>query len=55
MTRTTGDDRVDAREALNVSNLAKVCVYVQAKRYKAGTGKNSDVARKLRMAIPSGK
>lgn len=54
VTGKTGDGGVDATGILNVSNLAKVRVYVQAKRYKAGTKINSGVVRQLRMAIPSG-
>lgn len=54
VTGKTGDGGVDATGILNVSNLAKVRVYVQAKRYKAGTKINAGVVRQLRMAIPSG-
>jgi restriction system protein len=54
VTGKTGDGGVDATGILNVSSLAKVRVYVQAKRYKAGTKINAGVVRQLRMAIPSG-
>jgi len=54
VTGKTGDGGVDATGILNVFNLAKVRVYVQAKRYKVATKINAGVVRQLRMAIPSG-
>lgn len=54
VTGKTGDGGVDVTGILNVASLAKVRVYVQAKRYKVGTKINSGVVRQLRMAIPSG-
>ena len=54
VTGKTGDGGVDATGILNVGNLAKVRVYVQAKRYKVGTKINANVVRQLRMAIPTG-
>jgi len=49
-----GDGGVDAIGELNVANLAKVKVFVQAKRYKVGTKINSGTVRQLRQAIPFG-
>ena len=54
VTGKTGDGGVDATGILNIFGLAKVRVYVQAKRYKLGTKISSGVVRQLRMAIPSG-
>ena len=45
---------VDATGILNVSNLAKVKVFVQAKRYKRGSKINANVVKQLRTAIPVG-
>lgn len=50
----TGDGGVDATGELNVSNLAKVKVFVQAKRYKLGTKISSNSVKSLRTAIPFG-
>jgi restriction system protein len=50
----TGDGGVDATGELNVSNLAKVKVFVQAKRYKLGSRINGNVVKQLRQAIPFG-
>jgi hypothetical protein len=50
----TGDGGVDATGELNVANLAKVKVFVQAKRYKRGTKIAANVVRQLRQAIPFG-
>lgn len=49
-----GDGGVDATGELNVSNLAKVKVYLQAKRYQLGTKVNGGTVRQLRQAIPFG-
>ncbi|MEF2549610.1 restriction endonuclease [Aurantimonas sp. E1-2-R+4] len=49
-----GDGGVDATGELNVANLAKVKVFVQAKRYKVGTNISASVVRQLRQAIPFG-
>ncbi|MDO9003398.1 MAG: restriction endonuclease [Aquabacterium sp.] len=54
VTGKTGDGGVDATGELNVGNLAKVKVFVQAKRYKVGTKINAGVVRQLRQAIPFG-
>ena len=54
VTGKTGDGGVDATGVLNVSNLAKVKVFVQAKRYKRGSKINANVVKQLRTAIPVG-
>ena len=53
-TGKTGDGGVDATGELNVANLAKVKVFVQAKRYKLGTRIPANTVRKLRQTIPFG-
>jgi restriction system protein len=50
----TGDGGVDATGELNVANLAKVKVFVQAKRYKLGSRINGNTVKQLRQAIPFG-
>lgn len=50
----TGDGGVDATGELNVANLAKVKVFVQAKRYKLGSKVNAGTVKQLRQAIPFG-
>lgn len=54
VTGKTGDGGVDATGELNVANLAKVKVFVQAKRYKQGTKISASTVRQLRQAIPFG-
>lgn len=54
VTGRTGDGGVDATGILNVANLAKVKVYVQAKRYKRGSKISANVVKQLRTAIPVG-
>jgi restriction system protein len=54
VTGKTGDGGVDATGELNVANLAKVKVFVQAKRYKTGTKISANVVKQLRQAIPFG-
>ncbi len=54
VTGKPGDGGVDAIGELNVANLAKVKVFVQAKRYKLGTKINASIVRQLRQAIPFG-
>ncbi|KFL28879.1 hypothetical protein JP74_00480 [Devosia sp. 17-2-E-8] len=49
-----GDGGVDAMGELNIANLAKVKVFVQAKRYKLGTKITASTVRQLRQAIPFG-
>lgn len=50
----TGDGGVDATGELDVSNLAKVKIFVQVKRYKRGTTIPASTVRQLRQAIPFG-
>jgi len=52
VTGKTGDGGVDATGELNVANLAKVKVFVQAKRYKLGSKVSASTVRQLRQAIP---
>jgi predicted Mrr-cat superfamily restriction endonuclease len=52
VTGKTGDGGVDATGILNVANLAKVKVFVQAKRYKLGQRISASTVRLLRQAIP---
>lgn len=54
VTGMTGDGGVDATGELNVAGLAKVKVFVQAKRYKIGKKINASTVRGLRQAIPYG-
>jgi predicted Mrr-cat superfamily restriction endonuclease len=54
VTGKTGDGGVDATGELNVANLAKVKVFVQAKRYKLGSKVSANTVRQLRQAIPFG-
>jgi restriction system protein len=54
VTGKTGDGGVDATGELNVANLAKVKVFVQAKRYKLGSKINASTVKHLRQAIPFG-
>ncbi|NUO63766.1 MAG: hypothetical protein HOQ26_15690 [Gemmatimonadaceae bacterium] len=54
VTGKTGDGGVDATGELNVANLAKVKVFVQAKRYQLGSKVSSSTVRQLRQAIPFG-
>lgn len=52
VTGKTGDGGVDAIGELNVANLAKVKVFVQAKRYKLDAKISANTVRQLRQAIP---
>lgn len=54
VTGKTGDGGVDATGEMNVANLAKVKVFVQAKRYKLGSKVSVGTVRQLRQAIPFG-
>ena len=54
VTGKSGDGGVDATGELNVSNLAKVKVFVQAKRYDMGSKVNANTVKQLRQAIPFG-
>ncbi len=53
VTGKSGDGGVDATGELNVANLAKVKVFVQAKRYKIGSKVAASVVKQLRASIPS--
>lgn len=50
----TGEDGIDTTGELNISNLSKVKVFVQAKRYKRGSKISVNAVRQLRQAIPFG-
>ncbi len=54
VTGKSGDGGVDATGELSVSNLAKVKVFVQAKRYKLDAKVSAGTVRQLRQAIPFG-
>lgn len=54
VTGKPGDGGVDAKGELNVANLAKVKVFVQAKRYKLEARISARTVRELRQVIPSG-
>jgi len=54
VTGKPGDGGVDATGELNVANLAKVKLFVQAKRYKHGAKIKASVVKQLRASIPSG-
>jgi len=54
VTGKAADGGVDAIGELNVSGLAKVKIFVQAKRYKIGTKISANTVRQLRQAIPFG-
>ena len=49
-----GDGGVDATGELNIANLAKVKVFVQAKRYKLGIKISANIVKALRQRIPFG-
>lgn len=53
VTGKPGDGGVDATGELNVDNLAKIKVFVQAKRYKRGSRISANVVKNLRSSIPS--
>lgn len=50
----TGDGGVDAIGELDVANLAKIKIFVQAKRYKIGAKISPNIVKQLRQAIPFG-
>lgn len=52
ITGKPGDGGVDAIGVLDVANLAKVKLFVQAKRYKLGSRISASIVRSLRQAIP---
>lgn len=49
-----GDGGVDATGELNVANMAKIKLFVQAKRYKLGSAIAANVVKALRANIPAG-
>lgn len=49
-----GDGGVDATGELNVANMAKIKLFVQAKRYKLGSRINANTVKALRANIPAG-
>lgn len=49
-----GDGGVDATGEMDVYNVAKIRLYVQAKRYKRGTRINAGTVKSLRQNIPTG-
>lgn len=53
-TGKVGDGGVDATGELNVSNMAKIKLFVQAKRFKLGSRINANTVKALRANIPSG-
>ncbi len=53
-TRKTADGNVDFIGELNVANLVKTKVFVQAKRHKPGTRVSATTVKQLRTAIPVG-
>lgn len=53
-TGKVGDGGVDATGELNVSNMAKIKIFVQAKRYKLGAKIPAKVVKDLRANIPNG-
>lgn len=54
VTGRTGDGGVDATGELNVAGLAKVKIFVQAKRFRLGSKVSANAVRQLRQAIPFG-
>lgn len=52
VTGKSGDGGVDARGELNLSGMAKVKLFVQAKRYKLGSRVSATTVKALRQAIP---
>ncbi len=54
VTGKVGDGGVDATGELNASNLAKVKVFIQAKRYKIDAKIDGLTVKQLRQAIPFG-
>lgn len=48
------DGGVDATGELDISNIAKIKLFVQAKRYKLGSHISANVVKALRSNIPSG-
>jgi restriction system protein len=53
-TGKVGDGGVDATGELNVANMAKIKLFVQAKRFKLGSHIHASVVKSLRANIPAG-
>jgi len=53
-TGKVGDGGVDAIGELNVANMAKINIFVQAKRYKLGKHVSANIVKLLRANIPAG-
>jgi predicted Mrr-cat superfamily restriction endonuclease len=53
-TGAVGDGGVDATGELNIAGMAKMKLFVQAKRYKLGTKINANTVKALRQSIPFG-
>lgn len=53
-TGKVGDGGVDATGELNIANIAKIKIYVQAKRYQLGNKINANTVKALRQNIPFG-
>ena len=53
-TGKVGDGGVDATGELNVANMAKIKLFVQAKRYRLGSRIQASVVKSLRANIPAG-
>ena len=52
-TGRVGDGGVDVKGELNISNMAKIKLFVQAKRFKLGSKIAANVVKALRQNIPS--
>lgn len=53
-TGRTGDGGVDVKGILDVSGLARIQLFVQAKRYQQGSKISANVVKELRSSIPQG-
>lgn len=53
-TGRTGDGGVDAKGVLDISGLARIQLFVQAKRYRLGSKITANVVKQLRSSIPQG-
>ena len=53
-TGKVGDGGVDATGELDLNNIAKIQLYVQAKRYQKGSKIRANVVKDLRKNIPAG-
>lgn len=53
VTGKVGDGGVDVQGELNIANMAKVKLFVQAKRYRLGSKISANTVKQLRSAIPT--